>query len=173
MADNSKPDRGPFPGVMGIHTQRAVDALKKGTPGDTYTRREMAEIIGRQCDPNSLGYGNVQSAIRHVETNDGIIWRWDRSDKCWKCLDDDERLQSVDHGIKRHRRGIKREIRVTQTIDPQNLTEDRKRDLELTQIQALMSSQALSGGFHKRLKSNGDSQFREPEPTKLIELMKR
>ena len=76
------------PGIMGIHASRAVERLKAGKPGDTNTREEMAEVIGRSCRPSQLGYGNVLSAINRVEIDHGIVWRWDRGTRAWVCLDD-------------------------------------------------------------------------------------
>jgi len=174
MADEStQPELGPFPGAMGPHTVRAVERLKKGTPGDTATRDEMALVIGRECAPQTNGYGNVNSAIKHVERHYGIVWRWVTGNQHWLCLNDDERLDAADHGLKRHRRGIERELHVTGTIDPHNLTGERRRDLELTQAAAGMALLCASGGFRKRLAATGAARLQEPDATKLIELMKR
>jgi hypothetical protein len=168
-----KPDSGPRPGVLGLHTGRAVDHLKKGDVGDTVSRADMADIVGRDCMPHSLGYGNVNSAIRHVERVYGLVWRWMRDEQKWRCLNDDQRLESADHGLKRHRRGIKRELHVTATIDPNNLSDDRRRDFELTQAAAGAALLCASGGFRKRLKAIGNARLQEPDATKLIDLMKR
>ncbi len=82
-----RPELGTF-GVMGPHTARAVERLKAGKPGDLLTRDEMATIIGRGCKTHELGYGNVNTAIRHTERHAGIVWRWDREAQALRCLSD-------------------------------------------------------------------------------------
>lgn len=157
------------PGVMGIHSSRAVDYLKTGTPGDTVTREKMAEIIGRPCGVNSLGYGNVTSAIRHVEHQFRIVWRWCRDGKVWKCLDDSERVGVLQDDVRIARKRINRGIRAASTADVSKLSLERKRELGIAMAAAGVMSLCGGSSFAKRLEKI--STPHEPDASKLIELM--
>ena len=159
------------PGIMGIYSSRAVDFLKAGNPGDTVTREKMAEIIGRSCDTNQLGYGNVQSAIKHVETRYSIVWRWCKDAKSWKCLDDWERSGVTKETVRLSRKRIRRGLRVANTVDVSKLSTDQKREHGVTVAMAGVMSLCGGGNFAKRLEKIDEPL--EPDATKLIELMKR
>lgn len=171
--ENQKPQVGPFPGKMVPHTARAIERLKKGQPGDTVTRDEMAQVIGRDCATGTLGYGNVCSAIRHVLREYGIAWEWAKDLQAWKYLNDDERVTATEGQIHRGRRRAKHGLQIALTVDSKNLTDERRQDHELNQAAAGMALLCASGAFRKRLKATGIAQLQEPDPAKLIELMKR
>lgn len=161
------------PGITpGIYTTRAIDFLKAGKPGDVVTREKMTNIIGRDCGLNSLGYGNVNSAIRICERDHKIVWRWDRNEKVWVCLDGS---QAVDAGYshrQRARKEVKRSLVVANSIDAGKLSDDKRRDLGV--LKAAAGVMLLAGGtsFAKRLQAIGTNQPTEPDAARLIELMK-
>ena len=157
------------PGIMGIHASRAVEALKAGKPGDTVTREQMTEIIGRSCHPSQLGYGNVNSAINRVEIDHGIVWRWDRGTKAWVCLDDTDKTGVLKDYIRIARKRVRRGIRVAGTVDIAKLSTEQKQEHGLTLAAAGVMNLCSGTAFAKRLLTL--DKPREPEVGKLIELM--
>lgn len=157
------------PGIMGIHASRAVERLKAGKPGDTITREEMAEVIGRSCRPSQLGYGNVLSAINRVEIDHGIVWRWDRGTRAWVCLDDTAKTGVLKDYIRIARKRVRRGIRVAGTVDIAKLTTEQKQEHGLTLAAAGVMNLCGGASFANRLKAL--DKPREPEVGKLIELM--
>ncbi len=167
------PELGKFPGVMGPHTHRAVEKLKTGRPGDLLTRDEMATVVGRDCAVGSLGYGNVNSAIRHVEKYHGICWRWDREAQAWRCLNDVEKTKVQRACNQSSRRAARRGIVVGTTVDTSLLDEGARQEHNLNMSAAGMIYLCGGGAFRKRMEKIGVGQLREPDPAKLIEVMKR
>lgn len=108
---------------LSYHTSKAIDKLKEGKPGDLITRAEMATIIDRDCSAGSLGYGNVNSAIRAVEREHRIVWRWSRDDKGWKCLDSTSCVAESASAIRRARRQGKRSLRVSAAVNVAELND--------------------------------------------------
>jgi hypothetical protein len=165
--------QGKFFGIMGIHTARAIERLKEGVPGDTITRDEMKHIIGRSCDVNSLGYGNVNSAIHAVERDHGVVWSWDRDKQAWLCLNDGEKLTKIRDLVGSAKRRSSRAIRVTKAVEYTKLNEDQRRDF--TVLTAITGMIRLCGGtaFRHQLEKNVDDKlFIEPPSTDLVKLMR-
>lgn len=158
------------PGIMGIHSSRAVEFLKAGKPGDQVTRQKMAEIIGRPCDPHGPGYGNVQSAINRVEVDYGIVWRWDLALKVWVCLDDAQRIGVLKDSIRIAKKRVKRGLRVANTVDVAKLTDEQQREHRLSIAAAGVMHLCGSGGFVKRLQAIDKPS--KPDVGRLIELMR-
>ena len=161
-----------FRSGMCIHTSRAVDAMKGGKPGDLITREKMREIIGRDCNAGSLGYGNVGSAINHVEGQLGIVWRWDRSAKAWRCLNDVEKSECSMDGVKRSRRVLSRSLRVASTVNEEALTDDQRKEHRLNCVVAGTMQLFGKPEFRNKLAA-ANGAIVEPNPQKVIELMKR
>jgi hypothetical protein len=107
---------------MSAYTSRAIERMKTGQHGDTITPEEMAEIIGRRCRSNEPGYPNVASAIKHVESNHGIVWRWNKGEQVWRCLNDSEKVACTGGYLKEARRKIRRGGRVSRTVDEAKLS---------------------------------------------------
>ncbi len=161
---------GRVPGTMGQYTAAAAERLKQGSPGNTLSREQMAAIIGRECGTGTLGYGNVLSAIRHVETTFGVVWQWDRGTKCWRCLDDAGKVDTTKSRIDRSRRAARCAVRVAGTVDVRNLNREAQRDHVLNCAAASMTLLCSGGKFRNRIaKLDVPTQ---PAIGKLIELMK-
>jgi len=163
------PEIGRFPGQMCQATAICVNRLKEGSSGNTLSREQMAAIIGRPCSPGSLGYGNVLTAIKHVETNFGVTWEWKRPLQAWLCLDDSGKVSTTKTRINRARRVAKRAVCIAESVDPSNLNLEDKRDHGLNLAVAGMTLVCSSGAFRRRVaKLEGP---RPPVVGKLIELM--
>lgn len=163
-------------GPLKMETSLAVSKLKAGKPGDLITREEMAEHIGISCELNSLGYGNVQSAIRHVEREHGIVWRWNRSQQAWECKDDVGKLDDAQHAKKGINRRLGRTGRVLAAVDSSKLPAERQTEYQVELVNTGLAALATSGAFRKRtleaIEGKADG-LRRPEPAQLLELMKK
>mgnify|MGYP002642052879 CR=1 FL=1 len=168
-----RPELGTFPGVMGPHSARAVERLKAGQPGDLVTRDEMALVIGRGCKTHELGYGNVNTAIRHTERHAGIVWRWDREAQAWRCLSDQHKIKVERDYTKQSRAKARRGMIVGGTVDQSKLTDDERREHQLNLSATGMIYLCGGGAFRKRMAGAGVGQLIQPEPDKLIALMKQ
>lgn len=154
-----------------LHTSRAIDVLKIGKPGDTIDREQMAKTIGRDCDTGSLGYGNVQSAIRHVERVNGIVWRWDRTRIAWTCLDNDQRAVETSSSLPRIRRMAGRALVVGSTVDQAKLNESDRRQFDLSVIRLGLAKTTSGADFGKKLETVAKPT--ELSSDKLLALMKQ
>ena len=174
MATQVHPEHGPFPGKLGPHTALAIERLKKGEPGDTVQPYQMAEIIGRPCHHSDPGYGNVNTAIRHVEANHGIVWRWDRTLKAWRCLHDGEKSAVQRGELGSARRRARRALKVGATVDRDKLSTSDRLDHDVNMSTAGMVFLASHGRFRKHIEATitEGGKLQEPNMVKLIELMK-
>ena len=166
--ENIKPQLGPFPGQMHYTTAKAIEVLKHGTPGQTITRAAMAEEIGRSCELGTNGYGNVNSAIRHVENHHGVVWRWDREAKAWRCLGAGECVTESETQIKGARKRAARSLRVAKAVDVAKLDDDQRRDHNLNVAVASMLTATGGGAFRKRLAEK--PSLRQPDTGKVLAL---
>lgn len=173
MPDAVNVQHGPFPGVLGPHTFAAVQRLKDGKPGDSFTPEEMEQIIGKECGPQTPGYGNVYSAIKRVEAEYNVIWRWVSSEKAWRCLNDSERQTEVRGRIKRSARHARRTMRIGMGTDRSKLTPEQTAELNIDIARAGMIQLCGSASFRNRLIGTvtQNAALREPDPAKLVELM--
>jgi len=132
-------------------TSLAVDVLKEGKPGDTKTREELAAIIGRNVEHGSLGYGNVLSAIRHVERCHGIVWRWDATSKLYRCLTSSQAVVDAQQSLKRSGKFAKKALLTNSTVRIEELSTEELAQYRATSIQAELSKLSATGDIHKRL----------------------
>jgi len=138
------------------HTASAVELFAGGKPGDTQTRDQLAAVIGRSVELNSLGYGNVLSAINHVERLKGVVWRWDRSSQVFRCLDSRQSLADSQQSLRRSVRAAKRSLRTASTIKVEELTDEERSQYRATSVQAELIRLTGGGDVHKRIAAAGE-----------------
>lgn len=172
MDDNvHKPDPNEAPLVSGrlaYSTSQAVEAMKHGKPGDAFTRDEMAAKIGRSCATGSLGYGNVNSAIRHVETQYGVVWRWSKADQAWVCLDGRQCVGESHSLISAARKRVRRSLSVAKTVDKEELDADTRREHNLNVAVTGMMMAGSSSQFRTRL--GALPRLTQPETSRVLAL---
>ena len=122
MSDQPKPAHVP---AMSPCTRLAIQRLRDGKPGDLITRGQMTEITGKSCESGTAGDGNIRSAIKHVEGQYSVVWRWSRADQAWRCLDDAEKTTTAGDYVSRARRQVRRGGRVAATVDESKLTPEQ------------------------------------------------
>jgi len=108
------------------HTSKAIDLLKTGKPGDMITRKEMAKAIDRDCATNTKGYGNVNTAIRRVEREFHIVWRWSRADRAWKCLGSADSVNEAKRHSESARKQARRSLTVSAAVKVSELTTEQR-----------------------------------------------
>jgi len=164
----TRPDVGPFPGKLHYSTAKAVDFFKHGKPGESVTRQRLAEIIQRTCTPGSLGYGNVNSAIRHVEANFGIVWRWDTNRQAWVCLGPAECVGETKTQIRTAGRRIKRAVTVAKAVDVAALDDDTRREHNINVAISGMMLTAGSSSLRKQVAQK--AELAQPDTKRLAAL---
>lgn len=157
-------------GGMCIYTTRAFNKLAEGNIGDIITRAEMENIIGRECGPGSNGYGNVQTAIRAVENERGIVWRWRKEIAAYKCLSHAERVSESTHEIARGTRKIRRSLRVSASVDIAAIDEDTRRQHTLNCAIGGAMRVLGHGSTRKKLES---AEISEPDVGRVLKLMQK
>lgn len=158
----------PFRAGMCRHTAAAVEVFKEGKPADTKTREEMAAIIGRDVDIGSLGYGNVMSAIRHVERLFGIVWRWDKSSQCFRCLNSSQAVADAQQSLRRSGKFARKALLTSSTVKVEELTEEERGQYRATCIQAELTRLSVNGDIHKRL--SACAEVKSVDAKKLMSL---
>lgn len=167
------PDLKARPGTMGLHTARAVERLKKGKPDELIGLDEMADVVGRLCGNHEQGRGNVTSAIKHVETNFGLIWHWDRDAKGWRCLTNSAGAHLASQGSRATtNRRARRDLVRAACINQGDLKEDERREFEHGMVAVGLVLTASGAAFGKRLKAI-EGKLHEPDPSALLRLMSR
>ena len=157
-----------FRNGMCFQTSKAIDRLKEGKPGDLVSRDEMEAVIGRKCDAESLGYGNVQSAIRYVERTAGIVWRWDKESQAWRCLTPSQAAADAGLSLKRSGRWAKKSQLTASTIKVEELQEEERLAYRATCVQAELVRLTVTGAINKRLSALAQDKVVEPVDAKKL-----
>ena len=154
---------------MRYATSAAIDKLKLGKPGDTLDREAMAIAIKESCELGTPGYGSVNTAIKHCETNYQIVWRWDRDLKAYKCLNSSESVRIGGQLMRRARTKAKRSLRVASSVDEKKLTNEERRDHSLNVLSAGLMVTAGSSSFQKKVKNDASIGPNHDQLATLIE----
>lgn len=101
----------PGPYGMSPETQRLIEKLKEGKPGDVLTDDELREVCGKNTRVGCEGYANLWSAIRHCDREHGVAWSRVRGAWCIKCLGATELQDEDDASNKSIHRKTKRDLR--------------------------------------------------------------
>lgn len=124
---------------MGLETAKLIELLKGGKVGDVLTDEEMFAICERKTMPGGDGYGNLQSAIKHVETNYGLVWRRVKMTGSIKCYDDQEKY-GVIGSMRRHIGKVsRRALVVGRSIQVDELPESERTEalVQVAQLKAI------------------------------------
>ena len=168
MTDNNNHS---FRHGLAFGTSKAIDRFKTGSHGDLVTREQMQAVTGESCELGTNGYGHVNTAIKHVETTYGIVWRWDRNRQAWRCLDDAEKVHCSGQLNKAARRKVSRSLRVAASVDESTLDNDQHRDHQLNVVAASLALTSVSAPLRKRLDKKGGALV-GPDYEQLAELVR-
>ena len=124
-----------------VPTQKLIERLQHGVPGDILTDEELTEIAGYDTRPSSQGrpgkgYSYLTSAIRYVLNNHAVVWDRVRGGNYIRCVDDPDKLPLAASGLNRVRKAARKSARVLGTINIENLTaeqvQERNANLAIT-----------------------------------------
>ena len=135
----------PRPGALGPHTQRALELLRAGQPGDVITIPEMTAAVGRDCGSKGIGRGNVAGAIRICRKIHRIAWQWSRAQQAWVCLVPGQHTEVAEKmlGSVRKRAIVVRQV--TDCADLDGLTpQQRQRTVSVAIVASLISDGATA-----------------------------
>jgi len=142
-----------FRSGLTLYTTRAIKRLSTGVHNEQITRAEMAAIVGRPCEPGEKGYGNVLSAIRRVEREHGITWKWGKTEQAWICLNDSRKVGETKHRMGRARRMAKAAVRVGISVDVAKLSDGERKELSVQLSVAGLIGQAGSASTIRKLEA--------------------
>ena len=150
----------------GPETAKLVEVLEQGQVGDILTDETLEAVCGRATSPSGNGYSNLQSAIRKVERDKGIVWQRERGAGCIRCLNDKEKAGCVGRDIKHIRKTAKRAAHRAAGVTLDNLeVEERKRMLvNAAQVGAI----ALVSETNTRKKLENRDITLTPDPKQLL-----
>jgi len=128
---------------MRLATSKLIEVLSAGKVGDVLTDEQLYTICGRKTMPDGDGYGNLQSAIKHVETNYGLVWRRVKMTGSIKCYDDQEKY-GVIRSMRRHVGKVsRRALVVGRSIQVEQLPEAERTEV-LVQVAQLKAIEQFS-----------------------------
>ena len=158
----------PFRHGMRYATSAAIDRLKEGKHGDIITRDEMASTIKESCAFDTPGYRSVCGAIKFAEKQFHVVWRWDRDQQAWRCLDDCQSTKVASQNMLRARSRAKRSLVIASAVDVKKLGDEDRREHSLCVISAGIMATAGSSAFRKRV---ADKQAIGPNYEQLATLI--
>lgn len=149
-------------------TIKLIDLLKDGKPGDELTYEALAVVAMKPVRPNTRGYPNLHSAIRHVE-KEGVIWEAVAKEGKIRCLDPDGILNSNERSRAMIRRRARRQTVKLAAIDLNELPQERQGEVVARIALGNMIATACSNNAVKRLEKEGFRQA--PALTDLVKAL--
>jgi len=128
-----------------VPTQKLIDRLKDGKPGEILTDEALTEIAGGYDTRASVGgrqgkgYPYLTSAIRYVLRNYAVVWDRVHGGNYIRCVEDPDKLSLANTGLNRVRKAARKSARVLGTINIENLT--------VEQVQERNASLAITGAI--------------------------
>ena len=147
--------------------------LSQGSPDNEISSAEMEAICNRPCEnARDAGWQTVAALLGKIERQYGLVWKWQRDRKCWRCLTDMEKPGVLDNRMLRMRSQSKRMLAVADSIDFERLPEDERKATISTMIVAGAVHTLTSGKAVKRIQASVDSKPSLPNMEQLIEACK-
>jgi hypothetical protein len=163
-------------GQMRQETTKAIERFKQGKPGDIISLAEMAGVLGVQLTGEGRLPGNshawVRTAIKRIKRDYRIWWKWDRNGRCWRCLQEEEKVREQSHRVRLHRGRFREEAKDSVSIKTDTLDVTLRHEHLANQTMILMAHQVTSSPMRRALASSGKLEsLTQPTLPKLIELM--
>ena len=137
-----------FPGLS-IVTEKLLEVLKKGTPGDVMTDEQLETISGRDCRPGGDGYGNLSTAIKRAWN----VAAWDRSrgSGCIKCLNDVEKYNHCRNKHNQTRRMNKKTFSKITSVNTEAFSDNDRAASESLALRLKAEVLFAENGFGQKL----------------------
>lgn len=162
--------------ALNTHSYKAVELLKSGKVGDSYSEKELSEVLGIVVAPGTEGKRRVAKAITIVYRDHKVLWAWftdrENSVRTLRACTPSEAMKALESERRRLTRGAMRMQRKSLCLDESKLDSDDKSRYRAMQVQAVMTERTTKTTTLKKLIDNGHHLV-APDVPALIELMKR
>ena len=146
--------------------------LSEGSPNNELTVEEMEAICGLPCrTPFDRARVHIQSIIKHIEHEFGLVWRWQRDRRVWRCLTDTEKTPENQRLLHQARRRARRIRTIADSMDFDNLSESQKKTQAGISI-AAAAMEIISTPRNVRRIQSVATQIFQPDTEKLLEICK-
>lgn len=159
---------------LNLIAERAVQILKTGTPGDSYTEQDIAQKLGIECSPGSEGKLRIRSAIKVCIREHHVLWQWDRpkaGPAKLICCDAARTIDAMDSERKRINRTTVRLGRKSMCLNESELNEKEKNRYRAMQVIATMGQNLSKANTLNKI-INGGFDVIAPDTDKILQLMK-
>lgn len=154
-----------------IETTRLINLLKDGKPGDSHTRSGLSAAAKCSCETGEKGYGALQSAIKHCESQYGKVWRWSRANKRYECLDADGITSLLVAFLSSMHRRAGRAMRVAATVDREKLTPEKQREYDMNTLQNALVQQTSGSKMRNLIATSKQlEKLSMPSPDQIAKL---
>lgn len=150
-----------------LETNKLIQRLKDGMPGDIVTDDEMSDLIGKSTQPGGAGYNYLQSAMRYC-LHQGVRWERMRKQRAIKCLDSSETLKHGERGIKLLGRAARRETRKIGTVKRAELSQEESKRFGVVSSQLQTLTYMSSKPAAKRLDTK---VWADKSPRKMLDAL--
>ena len=159
---------------LNLIAEKAVQILKTGSPGDSYTESELSQKLGIDCSPGSEGKLRIRSAIKVCMREHHILWQWDRPKSgpaTLVCGDAARTIEAMDAERKRINRTTIRLGRKSMCLNESELSEKEKSRYRAMQVVATMGQNLSKANTLNKIISGGFDVI-APDTDKILQLMK-
>lgn len=136
----------------------AEETLAKGKAGDVIAAKQMQALLNLDCDDSTCrGWQIVATVIPRVERDHQLFWRWDRDNKLWKCLTNEEKPSFLQKGVRKMHRHAKRSSGMASTVDYDKLDPDERKAAAISATIFAVVGMVTSTPARKSLQHLADS----------------
>lgn len=111
-----------IPGLS-LVSAKLIEAMKDGRPGDILTDDQLQTVCGLSVAPKGAAYGNLATAIRHCIRHRAIVWKRVIRQKCIKCLEPLEVMETGRSEVLSTRRRTRRAAGKMRTVNLEKIPE--------------------------------------------------
>lgn len=147
--------------------------LEQGNPGEELDPQQMELICGLECtDSRYPGWKVVANLIPRVEKTTGLVWKWQRDRKVWRCLLDPEKPGYLTHRVRKMNYQATRTLTIGKTIDFEKLDNDQRREAGASMLIAGAVGVLSSRRSQRRLQAYDQNKPSLPDRDGLIAICK-
>lgn len=148
-----------WPHVAGLSptTSKLIELLHDKPAGTTITDAEVRDALELDVSVGGAHYSHLQSAIRHVEREYGVVWRRVYKSGCLRCMGAQERIEVVRGSRRRIARASRRAANIIGSTDMNQLPETERAAARALAAQVASLAMWSDSGVTKKLESKGVS----------------
>ena len=154
---------------------KAVEFLRKGTPGDRFTENDLSLKLAVECGPSSEGKKRICRAIKVCIREHHVLWKWNRpkeGEASLVCCDASQVMEVLNTERKRMYRNATRLGRKSMCLDESKLSAEDSKRYRAMQVVATMSGNLNKTQTLPTLVKEG-SALVAPDESKILALMSK